>query len=167
MNQNSEEDINNKEINNMKTLKEILEKSILSDIDTTLSDGDKYVININNEFDHIKFMFSNKDNWEKTIYKLPKNKKITNYTCKDSKYCYEFIKFYFDMNSSGLSIDVEDDNTQWNIKIATLYGKEILKVNKTAQKRTSNQTFNDFFKKYLLPKFKDIETFVDWIKEDK
>jgi hypothetical protein len=150
----------------MKTLKEILEKSILSGMDATLSNGDKYVININNEFDYIKSIFSDNDNWEKTIYKLPNNKKFIYYTCKSSKNCYEFIKFYFNMESSGLNIDVEDDNTQWNIKIATLYGKEILKVNKTAPKRTSKQTFNDFFKKYLLPKFKDIETFVDWIKED-
>ena len=72
-------------------------------------------------------------------------------------------------------IDVTEDvgRMQWHIRINSCHGKalnpelDVIKLVPIESRGTRKQSFDAFFKKYLLPKFDNITTFVDWIKNDK
>ena len=70
-------------------------------------------------------------------------------------------------------IDVTEDvgRMQWHIRITSVSGKKlnpdfnVIKLVPIESRGTRKQSFDVFFKKYLLPKFENITTFVDWVKE--
>lgn len=159
----------------MKTLKYILTEGILSDINTTIDTSDSLIIGAHAEFEDLKKFVLDKKNWEKDSHILPKrNDYFTCYTCKPWKTCEEFLKLYFNETALFLMIDVTEDTgkMQWHIHICSRSGKklkpdlDVIKLVPIESKGTRKQSFDAFFKKYLLPKFEDIETFVNWIKDN-
>lgn len=158
---------------NMKDLKTLLEASLL-DINGTMVEGDKISETIIKEFNKLKKYFSDRKNWEKGSHILPKrNDHFTYYGCKPWESCKEFLKLYFNEDALFLMIEVTEDvgRMQWHIHITSRHGKklnpelDVIKLVPIESRGTRKQSFDAFFKKYLLPKFEDIETFVNWIKE--
>lgn len=158
----------------MKSIIELYEASVL-DIDGTMAESDELLKTTIKEFDDIKKYISERKNWEKASHILPKrNDYFTCYTCKPWRSCKEFLKLYFNEDALFLMIEVTEDTgkMQWHIRINSCSGKklnpdlDVIKLVPIESKGTRKQSFDNFFKKYLLPKFEDIETFVNWIKDN-
>ena len=159
----------------MKTLIEICLESSILDIDGTIAKGDEISDTIIKEINKLKKYLSERKIWEKGSHILPKrNDYFTHYSCKPWESCKEFLKLYFNEDALFLMIDVTEDvgRMQWHIRITSVSGKklnpdfDVIKLVPIESRGTRKQSFDAFFKKYLLPKFEDITTFVDWIKND-
>ena len=112
----------------MKTLKDLLETSLLNNIDDTMSEGDKISDTIIKEFNKLKKYLSDRKNWEKGSHILPKrNDYFTHYSCKPWESCKEFLKLYFNEDALFLMIDVTEDvgRMQWHIRINSCHGKAL------------------------------------------
>ena len=151
-------------------------EGLLAGQDKTMQASEEIMNNINVEFEHLRKYLSDRKNWEKASHILPKrNDYFTCYTCKPWRPCKEFLKLYFNEDALFLMIEVTEDvgRMQWHIRITSCSGKklnpdfDVIKLVPIELRGTRKQSFDVFFKKYLLPKFDDITTFVDWIKNDK
>ena len=151
-------------------------EGLLAGQDKTMQASEEIINNINVEFEQLQKYISDRNNWEKGSHILPKrNDYFTCYTCKPWRPCKEFLKLYFNEDALFLMIDVTEDvgRMQWHIRITSVSGKklnpdfDVIKLVPIESRGTRKQSFDAFFKKYLLTKFENITTFVDWIKNDK
>lgn len=159
----------------MKNSNTQLHEASLLDIDGTMTEIDEISKTITKEFNDLKKYLSERKNWEKASHILPKrNDYFTCYSCKPWKTCKEFLKLYFNEDALFLMIEVTEDvsRMQWHIRVMSSQGQklnpdlDVIKLVPIESKGTRKQSFDNFFKKYLLPKFEDIETFVNWIKDN-
>ena len=151
-------------------------EGLLAGQNKTMQASEEIINTINSEFEQLQKYISDRKNWEKGSHILPKrNDYFTCYTCKPWRPCKEFLKLYFNEDALFLMIEVTEDvgRMQWHIHITSVSGKklnpdfDVIKLVPIESRGTRKQSFDAFFKKYLLPKFEDITTFVDWIKNDK
>ena len=167
MNQNLEEDINNKEINNMKTLREILETSVL-DIEGIIKDGDN-ILNLFNEFKKIildkksykrnnrstiKLSFADVDLY-KSMFSVAGIKNINDITI--------FISKRSEYN--GWS-DEDNPYWEWEMIVDGIYydagEHKIIIKSEPGEKLTVDK----FIKLYIAPEFANIETFISFVKHN-
>lgn len=160
----------------MKTLYNYINEGLLAGQNKTMQASEEIINIINSEFEQLQKYISDRKNWEKASHILPKrNDYFTCYTCKPWRPCKEFLKLYFNEDALFLMIEVTEDvgRMQWHIRITSVSGKklnpdfDVIKLVPIESRGTRKQSFDAFFKKYLLPKFDDITTFVDWVKNNK
>ena len=151
-------------------------EGLLAGQNKTMQASEEIINIINSEFEQLQKYISDRKNWEKASHILPKrNDYFTCYTCKPWRPCKEFLKLYFNEDALFLMIEVTEDvgRMQWHIRITSVSGKklnpdfDVIKLVPIESRGTRKQSFDAFFKKYLLPKFDDITTFVDWVKNNK
>ena len=150
----------------MKTLKDVLEASIL-DIDANMKAGDDLNNAVNQEWENIKSAVSQHKLWEKKV--------TSNFRGNRTRYRLNFsIKniaeaFHLKPNNLLLVDAVKnDENGNWEICLMLHSTNGSVHDYKSFRKDVSQKQVRNFptlIKEYILPYFKDINTFIKLFNE--
>jgi hypothetical protein len=150
----------------MKTLKNVLEASIL-DIDANMKAGDDISTGVNQEFEKIKSAVSQHKLWEKRV--------TTYFLGNRTRYRLIFsiknIAEAFHLKPNNLLlIDVvkNDESGNWEICLMLHSTNGSVHDYKSFRKDVSQKQVRNFptlIKEYILPYFKDINTFIKVFNE--
>lgn len=148
----------------MKQLKELIEASILGDIDTNINDVDKYINDAERQIIDIKEQILKKPEWETWQESASIGRKTYYITIISAKFLLEYFGI---TNWSKLKISITKHNKLWNISIYLNYllkNQELKTIELSAIKYN---TFDKLCKKFLCEEvFKDINTFSKFIKDN-
>lgn len=158
----------------MKQLKELIEASILGDIDTNINDVDKYINDAEQQITDIKEQILKISEWETwqasklwqestvTGKKLGKHTYYVTYV--PAKYILEYVGINNWNNIKFSIVKLPNDKT-WIINILLLASNKSLATIELPT--TKYSTFKTLCKKYLCEEvFKDINTFSKFIKDN-
>lgn len=153
----------------MKTLKE----SILDDIDTTMTVGDDFIKDINNEITNIQKNITKAKNWiiESRFSKLIDTELYTEF---DAKNILEFLGIPSRGNKIVVVVEYlgkwpmgSKGKKHYNIYIGADYAGTKPIYRKNEIQVDSNMTHIKFIKQYVLPCFDNIETLKKLYEETK
>lgn len=151
----------------MKQLKELIEASILGDIDTNINDVDKYLNDAEQQLTDIKEQILKKPEWETWQESASAGRKTFYVNIFSVKEVLEYLGITNWSNWSKLRISIVKYNKIWTINISLHdfpKNKELKIIELSAIKYN---TFDKLRKKFLCEEiFKNINTFSKFIKDN-
>ena len=124
------------------------------------------------EFKVLQEYISNKKNWKKVKnYEYDSSENPNKYLCIPIHSCENFCRVYLNTNKFSrieFEIGQKTSNLEWEIciRISTWNHMTTKRIIKKISMGKRNQTFEYFFKKYLISKFDDIDIFINWLNEE-
>lgn len=148
----------------MKQLKEIIEASILGDIDTNINDVDKYINDAEQQLTDIKEQILKIYEWETWQQSASMGRKTFYVNILSVKDVLEYLGI---KNWAKLRISIVKYNKIWTINISLSNFPKNKELKTIELSTIKYNTFDKLRKKFLCEEiFKDINTFSKFIKDN-